>query len=317
MPQYLLNRGNFRGPWAGLPVAWTANDEFDRATFRNDVVRCCRAGIPGVYTGGTTGEFYAVEFEEFQQITETVVEAAHECGTPAMIGVTATCTRSAVRRAQFAAAAGADAIQVALPFWMTVPDSQIVPFFRDVAAAAPELAFSVYETTRAKRVLTIAEHAAIREAVPQYVMVKSNAGTVGCSVEGCRALHEFVNVFVGEHLWPELGPAGAAGCCSACVYWNPRVILGAWESVEQQDWESLAQVGRKLQTQSKFLHETFGSREFTDTAFDRLGSRATGFLQTSLSCRAPYPGVQPEDVELLRKWYRDNFPEMLDLPPAG
>ena len=317
MPRFSLDRTNFRGPWAGLPVAWTPDDEFDGETFRADVVRTCRAGVPGVYTGGTTGEFYAVEFDEFRQIATTAIAAGHECDTPVMIGVTATSTRGAVLRARFAAEAGADAIQVALPFWMQVPDSQLVPFFVDVAAAAPELAFSIYETTRAKRVLTLEEHRAIHQAIPQYAMVKANAGTLGCTEEGCRALSESVNVFVGEHLWEKLGPLGAAGCCSACVYWNPRVILGAWQCVEQRDDAGLATVSRKLAAQSKFLHETFGARDYTDTAYDRLGSRATGFLQTSLNCRGPYPGVKEEDVQQLRQWYREHFPEMLDVPPEA
>ena len=52
-----LTRDTFTGPWAGLPVAWTDDDRFDEVTYRADVARCCQAGIPGVYTGGTTGEF--------------------------------------------------------------------------------------------------------------------------------------------------------------------------------------------------------------------------------------------------------------------
>ena len=35
-----------RGPWAGLPVAWTDDDRFDEATYRHDVARCCEAGVP-------------------------------------------------------------------------------------------------------------------------------------------------------------------------------------------------------------------------------------------------------------------------------
>ncbi len=74
----ILNRDNFTGPWAGLPVAWTENDEFDENVYRGDVARCCGAGIPGVYSGGTTGEFYAMEFDEFQAVARATVEATCE-----------------------------------------------------------------------------------------------------------------------------------------------------------------------------------------------------------------------------------------------
>ena len=79
----MLTRETFTGPWAGLPVAWTDDDRFDEITYRGDVTRCCRAGVPGVYSGGTTGEFYAMEFDEFQEIARATVEACHACGTPA------------------------------------------------------------------------------------------------------------------------------------------------------------------------------------------------------------------------------------------
>jgi dihydrodipicolinate synthase/N-acetylneuraminate lyase len=56
------------GPWAALPVAWTVDDAFDETTYRADVARCCAAGVPGIWAGATTGEFYALEFEEFRAV---------------------------------------------------------------------------------------------------------------------------------------------------------------------------------------------------------------------------------------------------------
>ena len=137
---------NFVGPWAGLPVAWTEDDEFDETTYRGDVARCCRAGIPGSIRG-TSGEFYAQEWEEFQRIARATVEECHQRGTPAMIGCTSTSTRGAVRRAAFAAELGADAIQVALPFWMEVPDDQVLPFFRSCPRNARIAAIDLRDRT--------------------------------------------------------------------------------------------------------------------------------------------------------------------------
>ena len=48
-------------------------------------------------------------------------------------------------------------------------------------------------------------------------------------------------------------------------------------------------------------------------SFDRLGGVAGGFLETSLRSRGPYPGSTPDDVETLRRWYAEHFPEMLQL----
>jgi len=308
-----LTNANFTGPWAGLPVAWTADDGFDEETYRADVARCCRAGVPGVYTGGTTGEFYAMEFDEFKAVARATVEECHRHGTPSMIGCTSTYTLGAVRRAAFAAELGADAVQVALPFWMEVGDRDVVRFFSEVAHAAEGLALSVYETLRAKKSLSFDEHRAIKDAVPSYLMVKANEVTLGSTPEGCRLLSQLVNVFVSENKLGELGRVGAKGSCSSVVYWNPKLILSLWSRVQEKDWPCVDATCEHLNELFGFLHKTFGPRGFTDTATDRLGAIAGGFLRTSLHGRGPYPSPTPDDVETLRRWYRQHFPAMLDL----
>lgn len=301
----------FRGPWAGLPIMWTEDDRFDEASYRENVARCCRAGVPGIYTGGTTGEFYALEFDEFQAVTRATVEVCRTHGTPVMIGCTSTSTRGAVRRAAFAAELGADAIQVALPFWLPVPTDQIVPFFAEVAQAADSLPLSIYETTRAKVTLTLDQHRAVKSAVPGYAMVKSNAGTIGATPEGCRALSEFLSVFVGEPRWKELAPEGAAGACSAMVYWNPQWVLDLWSHVEQQDWDFVSRANESIALLHQYLASEFAPRGFTDTAYDRMAGLAGGFLTGNLRNRGPYPSATPADVERLRQWFSKHFPEML------
>jgi dihydrodipicolinate synthase/N-acetylneuraminate lyase len=310
----MLTRENFSGPWAGLPVAWTERDEFDEDTYRGDVVRCCQAGIPGVYTGGTSGEFYAQEWEEFQQIARATVEECHRHNTPAMIGCTALSTRAAARRAAFAKEIGADAIQVALPFWMEVPDDQVLPFFVAVAGAASGVALSIYETRRAKKCLTIEQHLAIHRALPQqYLMVKANENTIGYTPEGCQALSSVVNVFVDETRWADLGQLGANGCCSAVVYYNPRVVLQMWRQHQTQQWQALQTECDRVAAMYAAIFAAFGPRGFTDTAYDRLGGIATGFLKSSLYSRGPYPSPNADDIATLRQIFETHLPEMLHL----
>ena len=75
----------------------------------------------------------------------------------------------------------------------------------------------------------------------------------------------------------------------------------------------MEEMSPKMTALSEYLAANFGSRGFTDTAYDRMGGRAGGFLKMSLRSRLPYPSATLEDVERLRAWYEDNFPEMLQL----
>ena len=100
---------------------------------------------------GGAGEFFAMELDEFTEITRATIEECRKHGTPAMIGCTSTYTRGVIRRAQMAQDLGADAIQLALPFWEVPEGDWYLSFFRDVAAAVGDLPISIYETMRTKK----------------------------------------------------------------------------------------------------------------------------------------------------------------------
>lgn len=308
----MLTRDDLKGPWAGLPVAWDENLEFDEEAYRTDLERACKAGVPGVYTAGTTGEFYAMELDEWKQISRVTVEVCKEHGIPTMLGITSTYTLGAQRRAAFAAEIGADAVQVALPYWMEMDDRQISGFFVDVVSSCPELALTIYETMRTKKVLTLEQHRAVFDETGCYLAVKSNSNTIGSTPEGCRQLSEFVNVWVGEEQWSSLGPCGAIGCASALVYANPRVILHMFDLLEKQSWDELKQWTVMLERLSEGL-TPFAEKGFTDSAYDHLQGLATGFLSMNPRSRGTYVSATEADVRQLREWIAANIPEFLEL----
>jgi len=308
-----LTQNELVGAWASLPVAWTADDEFDEPTYRTDVAQCCAAGLPGVCMGGTTGEFYAMEWDEFCGIARATIQECNAHGKPAIIGCTATHTRGVVRRVEAAVELGAAAILVAFPFWLEVGDEQLVPFFRNLAEVAGDLPIVFEETARAKKLLTVRQHQEIKDAVPSYAAVHATADTVGTTPAGCQTLARFVNVLVHEELWSALGPKGAAGSLGMMACWNPRLVIGFWNSLQRKDWVSLGIARARIRSLLKFLESEFEARGFADTAYARMGALATGFLKTSLRNRPPYRSATEEDVALFRNWCLKGYPELLGL----
>lgn len=317
-PLIKLDNNNFRGSWAGMPVAWNARNQFDERAYRADLARCCRLGVPGVYTGGTTGEFYAMEIDEFKHVVKATVEEAHAAGKPAMIGVSSTYTLGAARRAAYAAELGADAIQLPLPFWMEVPAEAIVDFFQEVSAASGHLPLSIYDTRRSKIGLTLEQHRAVKSAIPNYLMVKSTGDTLGCSAEGCAALTAMgINVFCDEALhWGKLGQHGVVGSCSSFVYYAPNIVMPLNQALAAKDWAKVAEGSTKLQRLLDFIGEKFDPLGYLDAAGDKLGGVAGGVLHSSLYSRGPYPHATDKDVQTMREWYRVNLPEVYATIPA-
>ena len=309
----MLKKEQLIGPWAGLPVAWNEDMSFDEKTYRADVARCCEAKVPGVYTGGTTGEFYAVDFDEFKAITDATIEECTRGETPVMIGCTSTFTLGVIRRARYAMEKGADAIQVALPYWMEVPDSEVVKFFKDVSLAAPGMPITVYETLRTKKAISLELHRNIHEAVPAIIGVKSNAGTLGNTAEGCKELSSFYRVFVGESLWGKLGPYGAIGGYSAFIYQNPRILKMVFALRIKEDWDGLKEWMDKYDAICKEGLKPMFEAGCEDSAIDRVLGLSAGFLTTSLKCRAPYPSCTERHLADFRVWLKEHYPEFLEL----
>lgn len=309
----MLRIEQLRGPWAGLPVAWNEDCSFDEKTYRKDVARCCEAGMPGVYTGGTTGEFYAQDIDEFKAVTDATIQECKNAGTPVMIGCSSTYTLGVINRARYAAEKGADAIQIALPFWMEVPDNFVVDFFAEVADSVPGMPITIYETLRAKKAISLEQHRQIKERVPAVIGVKSNEGTLGDTPEGCTELSNLYNVFVGENKLLALGPFGAIGSCSSLVYQNPRIILHVFNLLFDKKWEELDGWMKKINSMIfEGLKPCFDAG-CADSAIDRLLGLSAGFLKTSLSCRKPYPSCTPEMLADFQTWLKSNMPEFLEL----
>ena len=86
-----------------------------------------------------------------------------------------------------------------------------------------------------------------------------------------------------------------------------------FELLIRKEWEKLKPLTDQV---TKLIDEglkPFASKGFTDTAFDRLMGKTTGFLSMNVRSRGTYISPTDEDVYLLREWMKKNTPELLVL----
>src|SRR5689334_15557017 len=105
------------GSFAALITLFDGDGEVDLAATRAHVERLVAAAPAGALVCGSTGEFPALDEHERMALAEAAIAQADgriavgvHVGTPA--------TRSTVRLARHAAAAGADAIAAVTPFYL-------------------------------------------------------------------------------------------------------------------------------------------------------------------------------------------------------
>jgi dihydrodipicolinate synthase/N-acetylneuraminate lyase len=304
-----LTRQSLCGPWAALILPWTDRDELDARRFKQEVRSYGGTGVHGVYTGGTTGEFYAQDEATFERITRIVCEEAHDVGLPVQIGVSALSTRTVRKRIRVALKARTDAIQVALPFWLELKDDELKRFVREVAAEAGRTPLVLYLTMRSKRKISPELLGELADEVPTFIGTKDT----GLDVAGVKAVVQAapgIAVFGGEDFLEKLPAGGRGGYCSITGFNAPKVVelyrLCAAGRLEEA--RPLADALRR------YLHEglvpMLKEDGLWDSAIDRV-QRVAGGGVVGLRCQSPYRSATPAHVKRLLAWCRKNTPELL------
>ncbi|MDX1664235.1 MAG: dihydrodipicolinate synthase family protein [Candidatus Promineifilaceae bacterium] len=102
------------------------------------------AGVRGLFVGGTTGEGLLLADNERRRLHEAVLDAVGG-RVPTLVHVGANNTRDAVALAEHAATVGASGVVAITPTFLPVSDEALLHYFHDVAEAAPETPFFVYD----------------------------------------------------------------------------------------------------------------------------------------------------------------------------
>ena len=101
-----LTRENLHGVWAAIATPFDEENRFDEAVFRENLRRLHGAGVHGIYTTDSDGEFYAIELDEFKHIVDVFADETQRLGVPTMVGVTWCNTKGMTDRASYAAQRG-------------------------------------------------------------------------------------------------------------------------------------------------------------------------------------------------------------------
>ena len=164
--------GKWEGIWAGLPTMFNADWSLDLGAMETNIKRMIKAGVQGIYLLGSTGEFYALEFDEFKQLTTLLVKVAGGSGIPLAVNCGTPDTRTTLRKLEYIKEAGVNAGQFIIPYWMELTERELIQFFKDVHSVVPNLPLIHYNIPRAKRFLLGPEYARVREVMPNLVAVK-------------------------------------------------------------------------------------------------------------------------------------------------
>jgi 4-hydroxy-tetrahydrodipicolinate synthase len=158
---------------SALPTPFRT-DEIDDAAFEALCAWQIDAGIAALVVCGTTGEAPTLSAAEQRHLVRRAIEVAHG-RVPVIAGAGANDTRHAIDLARGAAAAGADALLVVVPYYNRPPQEGLYRHFRAVhdAVDIPVLLYDVPSRTGC----ALADETVVRlAALPRIVGLKDATG---------------------------------------------------------------------------------------------------------------------------------------------
>lgn len=264
----------------------------DEATLRAQVERLVGAGVHGLVTTGSTGEFNTLTPEEYRRVIDVYVDAtAHRI--PVIAGVGALATRDAIALAQHADAAGADAIMLLPPFYGGMTWDGLTTFLRDVTGAIgiPAMYYNIPGHTGTT--LTAQQIAALGE-IPGLDFVKDTSGDAVAQAELLAVHTDAIQVFNG---YDTLTFHGLAAGARATV-WGAAGIV---PELAVEFWETLAVKGDLVAAREQWKH-LWAISDFLESV-DYAAGIKTGLDLIGHSAgpvRPPLQALPAADVERFR-----------------
>ncbi|MCZ6637784.1 MAG: dihydrodipicolinate synthase family protein [Alphaproteobacteria bacterium] len=244
----MLSSSDLSGMVAMMPAFATddaadlrATDTVDVERLHEGVNRMVGDGADAITITGSFGECYALLPEEFRTTVHETV-AAVDKRIPVIAGVPSENAREAVRKIEIAREAGADAVLVAVPYYIPSTVKNAIGFFRDIAEMFPDMGILIYHNPVIHNItLPVDAFSEIIKSPNVIGMKDSHRDPLGFA-----SLQEIVrgkmSVFVGQWQYFDYAELGAAGFWSIDAWMGPWPLLALRDAIARGDKDAAREI---------------------------------------------------------------------------
>lgn len=226
--------------------SWSATNTIELEETAKMVNAVVDAGVDIVMTTGTFGECATLTEDELRTFVDAVVRSVAG-RRPVFAGITTLNTRDTIRRGRELMDLGADGLFVGRPMWLAMDDKAIVRFYRDIAAAMPDVPLVAYDNPSAfKGKMSRDVYRALTE-IPEILASKHVGGPA--LVSDLQEVGDKIRLLPLEMDWYALARDHldrAQACWSGSVACAPAPIVALRDAIFAGDWEKAAVISEKL-----------------------------------------------------------------------
>lgn len=303
-----LSATTLRGNWATLLLPINADDSIDFERLKEEIEYYVEAGVSGIYSNGTAGEFHNQTEDEFYSIQELLSTICLQKAVPFQIGVSHPFPKMTLDRIKKAQFLKPSAYQVTLPDWVITGKEEQMSYLRYLAESAEGIPLVLYNPPHAKQVLGPAELKEICEKVPELIGVKLASGGENWFAE-MQWVKNRLSVFVpGHFLATGVSKGVASGAYSNVACLSPKGAQNWWLMM-QHDIDAALEMEKRI---IQFFEECivpFKNSGYSNPALDKLLAAAGGWYTIGTRLRWPYRWIRETEVAQVSKRLRQYLPE--------
>jgi len=300
-----------RGTWVPVLLPYNDLEQIDYTRLEEEIEILLHYDVSGIYTNGTSSEFYNQTEEEFDRISQITAEHCQEAGKAFQIGVSHPSPWVSLQRAKRIAPLEPGAIQVILPDWFALNDREIHDFLKRMAEASAPAGVVLYNPSFAKRVLHPWEWKEFKNDILNLVGVK----VAGGDPEWYQQVREHakeISVFIPGHQLASGYQQGAHGAYSNVACLNPQAAQNWYEQM-QRDINAAMELEKRIQTfMGKYIAPYITEQHYSPQAVDRLLAMIGEWSCVGPYLRWPYQWIPQIEAERLRPIAQDMLPEFFD-----
>jgi dihydrodipicolinate synthase/N-acetylneuraminate lyase len=295
------------GTWGAVLLPINSHDQtVDWGRLREELAILVDAGLEGLYTCGTAGEFHALDEDEFDRLSTLVAEHCHSSAVPFQIGASHMSGQTCLSRIARAKQLGPAAIQVVLPDWLPLHQKEVERAVEGMVEAARPLPVVLYNPPHAKTVCDPAQLASLTYDIGLAgVKVAANEDFYHELHSRCPQL----KIFVPGHELSRTRCPGVVGSYSNVACLSPTGAA-RWGRLLGDNPEVAREIGERVYNFFAAHIGPLKAAGFGNTALDKALAYMGGWAAVGTTVRWPWSSVPESQAGQLGKVARRELPEL-------
>lgn len=306
-----LTRKTLQGVWGTVLLPLGEDEAIDFPALEEEIDTLLAAGIHGIYSNGSAGEFYAQSMDEYLAINSRLAERCRKAEVPFQVGACHPCAQESLQRVREAKFLAPGAFQVILPDWLPTDEADAITFLDRICEEAAPHGVVLYNPPHAKRLLPPNEFGRLAARFPSLLGIKvagGDASWFSAMKEHCGDLA----YFIPGHTYVSGRRQGAHGSYSNVACLQPERAI-AWHSLMEADSEKALRIEQSLQAFIRSRILPYYEQGYCSAALDKLLAHIGGWASVGTRLRWPYRGVASNEANALRDMAQTELAEFFAL----